>query len=134
MNSTWNGPPGQMVRALGKCFNPFTEIKLKTGETKHMQDINLGDVLEDGSVVEAVLKISNRKELQPFYSIGNILVTGSHLVFDKEKNAFVKVENYSKTKLTDKISDVFSCLITDTHRIPIGSEIFWDWEDHFVKR
>jgi hypothetical protein len=63
-----------------------------------------------------------------------ILVTGSHLVFNKEKNSFVKVENYSNAKLTDKVSDVFSCLITDTHRIPIGNEIFWDWEDHFVKK
>lgn len=133
MNSTWNGPPGQMVRALGKCFDPYTYIKLKDGTIKHMKDVDLGDVLEDGSVVETVLKISNKKELQPFYSIGDILVTGSHLVFDKEKNDFIKVENYSKAKQTDKISDVFSCLITNTHRIPIGNEIFWDWEDHFVK-
>lgn len=133
MNSTWNGPPGQMVRALGKCFSPFTEMKLKTGEIKQMKDIDLGDVLEDGSVVESVLKISNRKEQIPFYSIGNTLVTGSHLIFDKEKKEFVKVEHYSKATLTDKISDTFSCLITDTHHIPINGEIFWDWEDHYLK-
>jgi hypothetical protein len=29
MNSTWNGPPGQMIRALGKCFYPETSVKLK---------------------------------------------------------------------------------------------------------
>lgn len=137
MNSTWNGPPGQMVRALGKCFHPFTNIKLKNGTTKFMKDIDLGDILEDGSVVESVLKIDNKKQRIPFYLIntksGDILVTGSHLVFDKSKNEFVKVENYSKAVLTDNIYDWFSCLITDTHRIPIQSEIFWDWEDHFVK-
>lgn len=137
MNSTWNGPPGQLVRALGKCFHPFTNIKLKDGTTKFMKDIDLGDILEDGSVVESVLKIDNKKERIPFYLIntksGDILVTGSHLVFDKSKNKFVKVENYSKAVLTDNIYDWFSCLITDTHRIPIEGEIFWDWEDHFVK-
>jgi len=137
MNSTWNGPPGQMVRALGKCFHPFTNIKLKNGTTKFMKDIDLGDILEDDSVVESVLKIDNKKERIPFYLIntksGDILVTGSHLVFDKSKKEFVKVENYSKAVLTDNIYDWFSCLITDTHRIPIESEIFWDWEDHFVK-
>jgi hypothetical protein len=137
MNSTWNGPPGQMVRALGKCFHPFTNIKLKNGTTKFMKDIDLGDILEDDSVVESVLKIDNKKERIPFYLIntksGDILVTGSHLVFDKSKNEFVKVENYSKAVLTDNIYDWFSCLITDTHRISIESEIFWDWEDHFVK-
>ena len=29
MNSAWSGPPGQMIRRLGKCFHPETEIKLK---------------------------------------------------------------------------------------------------------
>jgi hypothetical protein len=137
MNSTWNGPPGQMVRALGKCFYPFTNLKLKDGTIKYMKDIDLGDVLEDGSVVESVLKIDNKKYKLPFYLIKDgdrdIFVTGSHLVFDKSKNYFVKVENYEKATKTDLTNDWFSCLITDTHRIHIGNEIFWDWEDHFVK-
>jgi hypothetical protein len=133
MNSTWNGPPGQLVRSLGKCFHPNTYIKLKNGTSKHMKDIDLGDILEDGSIVESVLKIDNRKERQPFYSIGDILVTGSHLVFDKSKNKFIKVEDYSNAIKTNIISDSFSCLITDTHNIKIGEEIFWDWEDHFIK-
>jgi hypothetical protein len=138
MNSTWNGPPGQMVRALGKCFHPLTSLKLKDGTIKYMKEIDLGDVLEDGSVVESVLKIDNKKDKLPFYSIKDenrdILVTGSHLVFDAAKNNFVKVENYEKATKTNKTYDWFSCLITDTHRIPIGNEIFWDWEDHFVKK
>jgi len=138
MNSTWNGPPGQLVRALGKCFHPLTEIKLKNGQFKCMKDIDLGDILEDGSIVESVMKIDNKKESIPFYSIntknGDILVTGSHLVFDKENNTFIKVQDYKKAKLTDIKFDWFSCLITDTHKIPIKDEIFWDWEDHFVKK
>ena len=138
MNSTWNGPPGQLVRALGKCFHPLTEVKLKNGQFKCMKDIDLGDILEDCSIVESVMKIDNKKESIPFYSIntknGNILVTGSHLVFDKENNTFIKVQDYKKAKLTDIKFDWFSCLITDTHKIPIKYEIFWDWEDHFVKK
>jgi len=138
MNSTWNGPPGQLVRALGKCFHPLTDVKLKNGQFKCMKDIDLGDILEDGSIVESVMKIDNKKESIPFYSIntknGDILVTGSHLVFDKENNTFIKVQDYKKAKLTDIKFDWFSCLITDTHKIPIKDEFFWDWEDHFVKK
>jgi hypothetical protein len=140
MQSTWNGPPGQLVRALGKCFHPNTNIYLKDGTVKYMKDANLGDVLEDGSIIEAVMTIDNKKEKLPFYKIKNtegngeyIFVTGSHLVFDNSKNKFIKVENYSKAVLTNTTYDYFSCLITDTHRIKIGDEIFWDWEDHFVK-
>lgn len=138
MNSTWRGPPGQLVRALGRCFHPFTLVKLQNGELKYMKDMDLGDILEDGSIVESVMKIDNKKEPIPFYSIntknGDILVTGSHLVFDKEKNSFIKVQDYKKAVITNIQFEWFSCLITDTHKIPIKDEIFWDWEDHFVKK
>ena len=140
MNSTWNGPPGQMVRALGKCFYPDTNIKLKDGTIKAMKNIDLGDILEDGSIVESVMKIDNKREPIPLYVIQNsgvngesIYVTGPHLVFDITKNKFIKVQNYSKAKLSNLKTDWFSCLITDTHNIQIGNELFWDWEDHFVK-
>ena len=48
-------------------------------------------------------------------------------------NQFIKVENYSKAVPTNNQIEWFSCLITSNHKIKIGNEIFWDWEDHFVK-
>jgi hypothetical protein len=140
MNSTWNGPPGQMVRRLGKCFYIGTKIRLLDGTVKTIKDVDLGDILEDGSVVESVMKIDNKREPVPLYSIKNegvdgsdIYVTGSHLVFDRETNKFIKVQDYRKAKPTNHNPEWFSCLITSHHRIKIGNELFWDWEDHFVK-
>ena len=173
MNSAWKGPSGQMVQALGKCFHPLTKVNTKNGIIKCMKDLDLGEVLEDGSIVESVMKISNERSKIPFYKIpldtlnkneddmfnkddsifdknnsmsdkddifdkdeinDFIFVTGSHLVFDEIAKRFVKVENYKKAIKTEIVSDWFSCLITNTHKIPIGREIFWDWEDHFIKR
>lgn len=139
MNSTWNGPPGQMVRALGKCFHPNTTLLLQNKKLVSMKNIELGDVLEDGSIVETILKIDNRKNTEYFYKILDnsrdeyIFVTGSHLVYDKSSDTFIKVENYNKAEKTNKKSDVLYCLITDTHKIQIGEQTFWDWEDHFIK-
>jgi len=141
MNSTWNGPPGQIVRSLGKCFHPDTKIKLINGNIKFMKDISLGDVLENGSIVESIMSIDNSKNSIPLYVIENtgvnkedIYVTGSHLVFNKITNKFICVENYQSAKSQNKIfTDKFSCLITSDHKIKIGKEIFWDWEDHFIK-
>jgi hypothetical protein len=140
MQSTWNGPPGQLVKALGKCFHPNTIIKLQNGVTKAMKDIDLGDILENGAIVESVMKIDNKKERNPLYLIykagvneGNIYVTGSHLVFDNKNNKYVKIENYDKAILSNVETEWFSCLITSNHTIPIGSQLFWDWEDHYVK-
>jgi len=140
MQSTWNGPPGQMVQALGKCFHPETSIKLMNGKIKCMKDVDLGDILENGSIVESVMKIDNKNNKIPLYKIksmgingSDIYVTGSHLVND-EKLGFIKVENYSKAEISeDMTTDWFSCLITNTHNIKIGNELFWDWEDHFIK-
>ena len=138
MNSTWNGPPGQLVRALGKCFHPDTILTLSNGVKKEMKNIDLGDILENGSIVEAIMKIDNVKEKLPLYKIKSnnqeILVTGSHLIFDKKTNTFIKVEKYEKAILTNEKTKWFSCLITNDHKITIDKEIFWDWEDHFIKK
>lgn len=142
MNSTWNGPPGQLVKSLGKCFYPYTQMKLNNGEKVLMCNIHLGDILENGEVVEAILQIDNKKEKIPFYKVPckksmdgeqNIFVTGSHLIYDKSQDKFVKVMDYSGATPTDISYPYFYCLITDTHKIPIGGHIFWDWEDHFIK-
>jgi len=140
MNSTWNGPPGQMIRALGKCFHPETSVKLKNGTIKAMKDIDLGDILENGSIVESVMKIDNKQNPIPLYVIKgegvnkeDIYVTGSHLVLNNDTKQFIKTEDYFNVKLSDKKTEWFSCLITSDHKIQIGNEVFWDWEDHFLK-
>ena len=140
MNSAWKGPSGQLVKALGKCFYPETKIKLKNGNIVSIKDINLGDVLENGSVVYSTMKIDNKNNKEDLYCIKergvngvHIYVTGSHLVFDESKKIFVKVSEYYKAVKSNIKTEWFSCLITSDHNIKIGSEIFWDWEDHFIK-
>ncbi len=141
MNSTWNGPPGQIVRKLGKCFHPETRIKLINGNIKYIKDIILGDILENGSIVETTLMIDNTKNITPLFKLEkcgvheeDIFVTGSHLVYDKNSKNYKRVENYNKAISQNEInSNYFCCLITNDHKIAIGNEIFWDWEDHFIK-
>jgi len=146
MNSAWNGPSGQLVRALGKCFYPLTKIKLKNGNIVAMKDVNLGDVLENGSIVYSTMKIDNmdrnlnltREKLYVIKNNGvnneSINVTGTHLVFDKRVNQFVQVKNYADATISKVTTDYFCCLITSDHIIKIGQEVFWDWEDHFIKK
>jgi len=139
MNSAWNGPSGQLVKALGKCFYPETKIKLKNGNIIAIKDINLGDILEDDSIVYSTMKIDNKNNKEQLYCIKNgvnnenIYVTGSHLVFDTNSKKYIKVSEYSKANKTNIQTEWFSCLITSNHKIKIGNEIFWDWEDHFIK-
>jgi hypothetical protein len=137
MNSTWNGPPGQMVKAIGSCFHPETKIKVKSGDIYSMKDLPLGIELEDGSKVFSVLKVDNPNKL-PLYKINNgvnneaIYVTGDHFILDPASNKFIQVKDYKDAKIqlkTEMYSNWFSCLITTNRRIKINKHIFWDWED-----
>ena len=121
------------------CFHPHTKLTLKDGCIKMMKDIKLGDILEDDSIVEATMRIRNtdsdNKQREKLYEIDNgcngdkIYITGSHYIYDSTVGIFIKVSNYSGAKITKKKSKILSCLITSTHKIPVGEHTFWDWED-----
>jgi hypothetical protein len=141
VGSMWNGPTGGLVRTLGKCFHPETLVRLKTGEVVFMKDLNLGDVLENGSIVESTMRINNRTEPEKLYVLKgagvngeDIYVTGSHLIYNNAVQTFIPVSKFNKAEISNKQTDWFSCLITSDHRIQIGSEVFWDWEDHEFKK
>jgi len=142
MESVWAGPPGQSVRALRNvCFSPDTVLELENGKKYTMSQIPLNSVLKGGSVVQSIMKISNVKQngelRENIYSISggvygdNILVTGSHLIYDEKTNQFVPVEELDSddVRLTSIEMRELACLITSDHKIRIGKWIFHDWED-----
>jgi hypothetical protein len=133
MNSAWSGPPGQLVKSIGSCFDPKTKITLANGKQYNMENLPLGAELQDGGKIFAILKIANLKK-EPFYKIKgkgqDIYVTGEHFVFDKPNKKWIQVQYYEKAKIQDKlIPEYFSCLITTNRHIKIDDELFWDWED-----
>ena len=131
MNSAWAGPNGQLVRALGntKCFHPKTLVKLEGGQPTPIRDIKIGDILQDGSKVTATLVLGDCQE-EVMYSVGNVFVSGKHFVFDAEQGKFVRTKDFKGAKVeADMKCDTLISLITDTHRIVIGDNIFWDWAD-----
>ena len=104
-----------------------------------MKDLELGDVLVNGSIVNATMQIRN--EGDKYYRIHSeelgtdILVTGTHYIKATRSlvsHRYVRVENFKESRATDTVDDVVSCVITNDHRIPVGEHIFWDWEDQKV--
>jgi hypothetical protein len=112
-----------------RCFSPETPIKLQNGETVLMKNLKLGDILINGSVVDAVMKIRNEND--PYYKLpGNIIVTGSHYI--RYGGKYIHVKNVPEAKPTGKVDPVVYCLVTSDHKIPVGEYTFWDWEDNLV--
>jgi hypothetical protein len=115
-----------------RCFAPETYILLENGIKTQIKNLQLGDTLINGSVVEAVMRIKNYND--PYYKIGDshddIYVTGSHYV--KHGTKYIQVKNLPTAELTEKIDDVVCCLVTSDHKIPVGDMMFWDWEDNLI--
>ena len=112
-----------------RCFSPETLVKLQNGRTVMMKNLKLGDVLANGSIVDAVMKIKNEND--PYYKLpGNILVTGSHYV--KYGGKYIHVKDVPDAKPTGKVDPVVYCLVTSDHKIPVGDYVFWDWEDNLI--
>lgn len=136
MESGWNGPPGQMLKALG-CFHPNTKVMKQDGKVVDMKSLHLGDILKNGSVVDGILLYNNVDSsgnyLQPFYEIPNgventnVLVTGSHLLWDGKKFEYSK--NNKEAILSETKSKYFVCLCTSDNIIQLGKNKFWDYND-----
>ena len=100
-----------------------------------MKNIQLGDILINGSTVTATMQIRNEND--PYYKIHSedlntdILVTGSHYI--QSSGRFIRVSKFNGSVATQKIDPVVNCIITSDHKVPIGEYIFWDWEDQYVK-
>ena len=60
----------------------------------------------------------------------DIIVSGSHLVYDATIKQFVHTKDLSESRLSDMNCKTLACLITSDHTIPIGKWIFHDWEDN----
>lgn len=141
--SAWQGPPGQLMRKLGSCFCPSTAIELADGSTTPMHTLEPGDQLAGTDArgnpryVVAVMRIFRDPD-EVLYELGEdadgepVRVTGSHVVLN-QFNHWVCVERHQHSvPADDQFCPYFSCLVTSDHRIPIGSHVFWDWDDFLV--
>jgi len=141
-----NGPIVQTLKTIGggqasACFHPDTPVELDDGAVVSMRNVNLGEKLANGSIVNGVLRLKGDK-LNPYYRLWSnelnqfIFVTGSHKIFQKSSagcddvfSNYIDVSQHPKAIISLSYGLELSCLITSDNRIQIGEHRFWDWED-----
>lgn len=113
------------------CFDPQTRVKLQDGTVKWMDALLLGDVLEDGSLVEGILEVSAEQE--PVYVLDGIRVSGAHLVWFEEEEEWIPVAEHPEALLSHQRCSRLLCLRTNSRTIPLeGLSKTWsfrDWEE-----
>jgi hypothetical protein len=115
----------------GFCFAPETPVRLKTGATKPISELQVGDELDSaGGTVEGVLMFDGTDT--PLYTLNGIRVSGSHLVQD-EQGGWRSVASDPRAVPIQERVPLLYCLNTTRRIIPVvgsqGPVQFRDWEE-----
>ena len=124
---TSRSPPGKPGRP--SCFSGDSRITLKNGETIPIREVKIGDVLKDGGVVTARMKVKKTPDniiglISPY-----VRVTGSHYVY--HEGSWIKSLSHPNFSLVPDASDIeyLYCLNVSTKKIHMGGLVFSDWDD-----
>lgn len=112
------------------CFAPETAIEVKGKGIVQIKTVELGDVLQDGSIVTSVYRFL--ADGQPTVTLRDVQVSTNHYV-ELPDGTLVDAEDHPDAKpylpWSGGTERPFVCLDTDTHRIPISGYRFSDWDE-----
>lgn len=110
------------------CFDKNTKIMLDCKTVKNIQDIKVGDILADSSVVTATLVLDSKNE--KMYCLNGIIVSGTHSV--KYHDKWVKVKDHPDVvPVKNYFEKYLYCLNTTNKSITINNTVFCDWDEVF---
>jgi hypothetical protein len=122
------------------CFGINSPIFLKNGKKVYIQDVKLGDILSDGSIVTSttISEIgANEIYMLPCSSLEEpILVSNKHKVElitytdGLREKSFVQAEQHPEAVKCDNYEhNILYCVCTNTSRIVINDYVFQDWNE-----
>jgi hypothetical protein len=124
-----------------RCFSESTVLDVLNTNShnydekyikKHINKIEIGDILKYDERVTAVMKFAS--DSQVLYNINGIIVTGEHRIFHN-KLGWIKVKEHPNRILLSNYNEPFVyCISTDTKIFTIKNnngekQVFSDWDD-----
>jgi hypothetical protein len=107
-----------------KCFTRDTIIFMVDGTPKKISDIQLGDILCDGSTVTSVnISINDCS----FVNMNGVIVTSNHKVY--HNNVLIETKDHPDAVVVECPDTYVYCLGTSSKIIPINKYIFADWDE-----
>lgn len=124
MNSTWNGPIGQLTRFWAKPVDFMTDFFCFDGDTqvygKPISRVNIGD--GSGNVYGVLKTLAPAK----IYNYNGTLVSGNHFVYHGGYWMMVKDTG---VPLVDYHGEYLYSLYTRDHKLTIGNTLFADYTE-----
>ena len=112
----------------GLCFDKNTIFKLSNGSEITISNLKVGDVLEDGTIINChfILDASN----ETMYNLNGVIVSGTHPVL--YNNQWISVSKHPQVeKVLNYFEKYIYCLNTSNKKIIINNITFSDWDDVF---
>ena len=111
------------------CFPQTQEIRMIDGSNKQIQYCKTGDILYgDHKVISTYSFLADGHSM---VQIGSVVVSSNHLIMYENKWIYSKdhPDAYALGPWIGGIEKPLYCLSTDTHKIPIDSYIFTDYDE-----
>jgi hypothetical protein len=108
------------------CFDSNTLINMNNNSTKKIKDLILGDIIKEGGTINGILIIKANQT--PMYSYNDVLVSGSHLVY--ENYLWKRIENSNlATQIEYDPEKYLYCFITQNNKIYSNNTLFADYTE-----
>lgn len=111
-----------------RCFDRKTKIMLLDRTFKHIEELKPNDILVDGSIVTAKIKVA-AKELD-MYNLNGIIISESHIVKYNNKWIYVR-EHPDADRVYNYKEPYLYCINTSTKTIYINDILFTDWDETY---
>lgn len=109
-----------------RCFDKKTRFEMFDKSYKFIEDLNPLDVLVDGTVVTAKIKITS--EDLDMYNLNDIIISESHVI--KYNDKWIHVRDHPEAKkIKDYNEPYLYCLNTSTKTILLNNIILTDWDE-----
>ena len=109
-----------------KCFDKNTYIAMNDGNSRKINDIQVGDILANNNMVTGKIMVETKGSIM--YELDDIFVSDSHIV--KYGDKWIPVSKHPNAKKCTFYQEPYLyCLNTTNKTIEINGYIFSDWDE-----
>lgn len=114
------------------CFGKNTKIPLINNKIVNIQDLKLGDILEDGSKVTALTKANvddGGYGIIYLYEINNVIVSGKHKIEMPDGTLINAIDHPDAKEYLNYNHKYIYCFNNESKRIKLNGINYCDWDE-----
>ncbi len=122
------GPFTKMIACpvCAVCFDEDTLVDMEDDTKRKIKDMFIGYKIKEGGKILGIIDITSKNI--DMYSYNDVLVSGSHLVYENSRWKRVENSDFAK-KISYDYNKNLICLITEKNKIYLNNTLFSDYQE-----